>query len=107
MVKEAQAEKKDLSERLSMKKCDCEQQNMMRKNLIEKEKKATEEQISTLVSRQQQLEKNLRDSQHVEKTLEAKLTELQAVETENRELKRTQEKILNESRNAQSAVKEK
>lgn len=43
MVKEAQAEKKILSEKISQNKCDCDQINLQRKNFRENEKKAAEE----------------------------------------------------------------
>ena len=49
MVKEAQAEKKSLSEKINTKKCDCEAQSQQRLNLRESERKAADEQIQMLV----------------------------------------------------------
>ena len=77
-----------LSEKINQKKCDCEQLNQQRKNLRENEKKAAEEQIQTLVSKNQSLEASLRDSQHVERTLEARLKELTTIENDNLTLKK-------------------
>ena len=76
-------------------------------NIRESEKKATDEKIQSLLSKTQKLDSKLRDSQLVEKTLEAKLREIQNVEAENRELKKNQEKILNESRVTQMSSADK
>lgn len=62
MVKEAQAEKKMLSEKIANKKCDCEKQSQQRMNIRESEKKATDEKIQSLLSKTQKLDSKLRDS---------------------------------------------
>ena len=48
LVKEVQAEKKILCDKISEKKCDCEQLNQHSLQLRENEKKAAQEQISNL-----------------------------------------------------------